>query len=82
MTNTLEITITNVNDETKYIGSYKKIFDIIESDIMFYSPYGVEEETLVGTNLYVIISPRPEIDKIEKIGQLKNVIVKQLSVIA
>ena len=76
MTNTLEITITNVNDETKYIGSYKKIFDIIESDIMFYSPYGTEEETMQGSNFHIVISPRPEINKIEKIGQLKNVVIK------
>lgn len=76
MTQTLEITITNVNDKNKYTGSYKKIFDIIESDIQFYNPYGTEEETMEGSNFHIVITPRPEIDKIEKIGQLKNVIVK------
>ena len=76
MTQTLEITIANVSDKNKYTGSYKKIFDIIESDIQFYSPYGTEEEIMEGSNFHIVISPRPEIDKIEKISQLKSVIVK------
>ena len=69
----LSILIKGVTNENKYKGNYKKIFDIIENEIVFYNPYGTEKEELVGNDFYITITPRPENNIIEKISKLKNV---------
>ena len=71
----LKIIIKNVTNSNKYSGAYKKIFDIIEEDITFYSPYGTESEDLIGNDFHIIITPRPEQGLIEKIRKIKNVVI-------
>lgn len=69
----LAIVIKGVTNENKYKGNYKKIFDLIEKDIVFYSPYGTTSEELKGNDFYITIMPRPESSIIDEISKLKNV---------
>lgn len=73
LTDELSLVLKGVTNENKYKGNYKKIFDIIEKEIVFYNPYGTEKEELVGDTFYITITPRPENNIIEKISKLKNV---------
>lgn len=73
LTDGLSLVIKDVNEQNKYKGNYKKIFDLIEAETVFYSPYGTSKEEIKGNNFYITITPKPENEIIEKISKLKNV---------
>jgi hypothetical protein len=69
----LHLVIRNVNQENKYKGSYKKIFDILDEGVVLYNPFGTTYEKIVGNDFYITITPMPDYDKVEKIKGVKNV---------
>ena len=69
----LYVIIKDVKEENKYKGAYKNIFDIIEEGVSFYNPYGADYEEIIDGNLHVHITPRPELNAIEKIKRLAKV---------
>jgi rubrerythrin len=69
----VHLIIKNINKENMYGGTYKKIFDVIESDVEFYNPYGTEYEELKGNDLHIFITPRPDGHILEKIAKIKDV---------
>jgi hypothetical protein len=69
----LYVIIKNVNEENRYKGAYKKIFDIIEDGVSLYNPYGTDYEKIIDGNKHIFITPRPEPDVIEKIEKIPNV---------
>jgi hypothetical protein len=70
----LNIIIKNISDHSKkYLGVYKKIFDIIEENIAFFNPYGTSYEEIKGNDFYITITPVPEQSIVDKISKIKNV---------
>jgi hypothetical protein len=71
--------ITSGGIKNKYKGSYKRIFDILNEDLIF-SEVQSEDDHLIGNDLYVLFNETFDAPIYDKISKLKNVeIVKQMS---
>ncbi len=55
-----------------YLGSYKKIFEILEEDSIF-TEWNVDDERLIGNDLFLYFNKKPDLDKIDKIEKIQNV---------
>jgi len=58
--------------KNKYKGAYKKIFDILNEDSVFFE-YEYEDEQLIGNDFYLYFNITPDFNKIEKIEKIPNV---------
>lgn len=68
--------ISNVKNENKFKGSYRRIFQILNSDRIFCEVYETDESKgLIGSDYFLEISQNPDSDKLEKISKLNNVII-------
>jgi len=56
----------------KYKGAYKKIFDILDEDSIFFQS-GVEDEKLKGNDFYLYFNLFPDDDKLQRISKIPNV---------
>lgn len=71
---TTKLRITNVNENNKYKGSYKKIFDILNEDRIFTESYETEKSIGLKKSIYYLeVGENIDSDKMELILKLKNV---------
>jgi len=71
---TTKLKITNVNENNKYKGSYKKIFDILNEDRIFTESYETEKSIGLKKSIYYLqVGEHIYFDKMERILKLKNV---------
>jgi len=70
----MKFKIENVNPENKYLGSYKRIFDILNKDRIFSEVYETEESKGFLNGVYYLeISENPDFNILEQILKIKNV---------
>jgi hypothetical protein len=73
---TTKIKISNVRADRKYLGAYKKIFSILESNCTLYTDHIYETDEsvgLIGSDYFLEISIDLDVDEREQISNLKNV---------
>lgn len=73
---TTKFRIININQNNKYKGSYKIIFDILNEDKIFTESYETDNSIGLKNSIYYLeIGEKIEYYKIERILKLKNVIL-------
>lgn len=74
MSATTRFTISNVNEQNKYKGSYKKIFEILDSERIFTESFETEQSIgLDGSRYFLEVGENVEQHQLDKILKLKNV---------
>ena len=69
-----KIEISNVKEENKYKGTYKRIFNILNRDSIFVERYETDESIgLVDSTYYLEIEGTIDSSEEEEISKIKNV---------
>lgn len=71
-----QIIITNVQEESKYKGAYKRIFKILNADSIFVERYETDESVgFVNGNYFLEIEGTLDSNEYEQIAKIKNVLI-------